>query len=77
MRDPNDDWPCKFDETGELNKRSTEFVLNQNIDSGNVVNSSCEVNLGYTSPSDQPLAEDDDEAVELMIRAFLDEKVLK
>lgn len=77
MCDPNDDWSCKFDETGELNKSSTEFVQNQNIDSGNVVNSSCEVDLGYASPSGQPLAEDDNEAVELMIRAFLDEKVLK
>lgn len=77
MRDPNDDRPCKFDEFRELNKRSIEFLLNQTIDSGNVFTTSCEVDLGFTSPREQPAAEDDDEAIELMIRAFLDEKVLK
>ncbi|KAL8490760.1 hypothetical protein ACS0TY_022668 [Phlomoides rotata] len=66
MRDPDDDWPC-----------STKLFRNQTTNSGNAVTSSCVVDLGFTSPGGQPVEEDDDEVIEWMIRAFLDEKAFE
>lgn len=76
MCEPNDDWPCKFDESPELNKSRTGLVPNQTIDSGNRFISPGEVDCGFTFPRGQSGAEDDDEVTESKIRAFLDEKVL-
>ncbi|KAK6122661.1 hypothetical protein DH2020_043601 [Rehmannia glutinosa] len=74
MCEPNDDWPCKFDESPELNKNGTGLLPDQSIGSGQRFFPSGEVDCGFTFPIGQSGAEDDDEVTESKIRAFLDEK---
>ncbi|KAL2244068.1 UNVERIFIED_CONTAM: Mitogen-activated protein kinase kinase kinase NPK1 [Sesamum indicum] len=77
MCEPNDHWPCKFDESPELNKSGTVSLLNQTIDSGDRSFASAEVDCGFTFPRGQSGSEDDDEVTESKIRAFLDEKAFE
>ncbi|CAL5388601.1 unnamed protein product [Camellia sinensis] len=76
---PDDNWPCKSDDTPELESRVNLF-------SGQTVNKSADIpralgkgNNDFTFPCGPSVAEDDDddnEVIESKIRAFLDEKVL-
>ncbi|KAI3459365.1 hypothetical protein Pfo_016028 [Paulownia fortunei] len=75
--EPNDDWPCKFDESPELNKSRTGLLPNQSIDSGNRFSLAGGDDCGFTFPRGQSGAEDDDEETESKIRAFLDEKAFE
>ncbi|XP_057489139.1 mitogen-activated protein kinase kinase kinase NPK1-like [Actinidia eriantha] len=77
MSEPNDDWPCKFDGSPELDKSRVNLFPCQTInkaakspgESGNVDND-------FTFPGGPLATEDDDEVTETKIRAFLDEKAL-
>ncbi|KAI3469540.1 hypothetical protein Pfo_026203 [Paulownia fortunei] len=77
MCEPNDDWPCKFDESRELTKSGMEFLPSQIVEPGNRSLGSVEVDCGFTFPRGQSGPEDDDEVTESKIRAFLDEKALE
>ncbi|PIN04472.1 MEKK [Handroanthus impetiginosus] len=77
VSEPNDDWPCKFDESPEVNKSRTGLLQNQISESRNSVYASSEVDSGFTFPRGQSGAEDDDEVTESKIRAFLDEKAFE
>ncbi|KAK6117251.1 hypothetical protein DH2020_049016 [Rehmannia glutinosa] len=77
MCEPNDDWPCKFDESPELTKSGMEILSSHNVESGNRSFGSIEVDCGFTFPRGQSGPEDDDEVTESKIRAFLDEKALE
>ncbi|XP_052188158.1 LOW QUALITY PROTEIN: mitogen-activated protein kinase kinase kinase NPK1-like [Diospyros lotus] len=71
------DWPCKFDESPELEKSRVNLFSCQTIDNntkGFVTSSNMENE--FTFPSGPLAAEDDDEVTESKIRAFLDEKAL-
>ncbi|KAG8373043.1 hypothetical protein BUALT_Bualt12G0129800 [Buddleja alternifolia] len=76
MCEPNDDWPCKFDISPELNKSGTGSLQNHTIDPGNRILASGEVDCGFTLSRGQSM-EDDDEVTESKIRAFLDEKAFE
>ncbi|KAG5560110.1 hypothetical protein RHGRI_003410 [Rhododendron griersonianum] len=77
MAEPDDDWPCKFDASPELEKSR------MNLFSGHTINEAVEVSgassngdIDFTFPSGPSVAEDDDEVTESKIRAFLHEKVI-
>ncbi|XP_058192673.1 mitogen-activated protein kinase kinase kinase NPK1-like [Rhododendron vialii] len=77
MAEPDDDWPCKFDVSPELEKSRV------NLFSGHTINKAVEVSgassngdIDFTFPSGPSVAEDDDEVTESKIRAFLHEKVI-
>ncbi|KAE9453163.1 hypothetical protein C3L33_14935, partial [Rhododendron williamsianum] len=77
MAEPDDDWPCKFDASPELEKSR------MNLFSGHTINEAVEVSgafsngdIDFTFPSGPSVAEDDDEVTESKIRAFLHEKVV-
>ncbi|CAL5379351.1 unnamed protein product [Camellia sinensis] len=76
MSEPDDNWPCKSDDTPELESRVNLF-------SGQTVNKATDIprasgkgNNDSTFPCGPLVAEDDDddEVIESKIRAFLDEK---
>ncbi|GFZ08831.1 NPK1-related protein kinase 2 [Actinidia rufa] len=76
MSEPNDDWPCKFDESPELEKSRINFsgqIINNAAD---MPEASCNGDKDFTFPSGPSVAEDDDEVTETKIKAFLDEKAL-
>ncbi|CAL5415863.1 unnamed protein product [Camellia sinensis] len=76
---PDDNWPCKSDDTPELESRV-------NLLSGQTVNKATDIprasvkgNNDFTFPCGPSVAEDDDddnEVIESKIRAFLDEKAV-
>ncbi|CAL5388603.1 unnamed protein product [Camellia sinensis] len=78
MSEPDDNWPCKSDDTLELESKV-------NLLSGQTVNKATDMprasgkgNNDFTFPCGPSVAEDDDddnEVIESKIRAFLDEKV--
>ncbi|KAI8566229.1 hypothetical protein RHMOL_Rhmol02G0023900 [Rhododendron molle] len=77
MAEPDEDWPCKFDVSPELEKSR------MNLFSGHTINEAVEVSgassngdIDFTFPSGPSAAEDDDEVTESKIRAFLHEKVI-
>ncbi|CAL5389827.1 unnamed protein product [Camellia sinensis] len=80
MSEPNDNWPCKSDDTLELESKV-------NLLSGQTVNKATDIprasgkgNNDFTFPCGPSVAEDDDddnEVIESKIRAFLDEKGLE
>ena len=71
MSEPNNDWPCKFDESPELSRSRVNSV------SGRTINEAAgKVDNDFTFPSGPLGAEYDDEVTETKIRAFLVEKVL-
>ncbi|KAF7151195.1 hypothetical protein RHSIM_Rhsim02G0021400 [Rhododendron simsii] len=77
MAEPDDDWPCKFDVSPELEKSR------MNLFPGHTINEAVEVSgassngdIDFTFPSGPSVAEDDDEVTESKIRAFLHEKVI-
>ncbi|KAL7177697.1 hypothetical protein ACSBR2_030960 [Camellia fascicularis] len=79
MSEPEDNWPCKFDDTPELESRVNLFfgqTVNQVAD---IPRASGKGNNDFTFPC-RPLVadeeEDDDEVIESKIRAFLDEKLI-
>lgn len=76
MSEPNDDWPCKFDGSPEIEKSGV------NIFSGQAVNKAADspvasgnVDNDFTFPSEPSVVEDDDDVTETKIIAFLEEKV--
>ncbi|KAK9288473.1 hypothetical protein L1049_016930 [Liquidambar formosana] len=77
MCEPSDDWPCKFDESPELDRNginlsSSQFTNNAAGSPG----ASIKEEKDFTFPCGPLAAEDDDEVTESKIRAFLDEKAL-
>ncbi|CDO99017.1 unnamed protein product [Coffea canephora] len=76
--EPEDDWPCKFDESPELERHRTSLLASQAIQyPGNSVELSSKKDGGFTFPVGQLVADDEDEVTESKIRAFLDEKALE
>ncbi|CAL5377617.1 unnamed protein product [Camellia sinensis] len=80
MSEPDDNWPCKSDDTPELESRVNLF-------SGQTVNKVTDIprasgkgNNDFTFPCgplvDDDDDDDDDEVIESKIRAFLDDKVV-
>ncbi|NP_001312547.1 mitogen-activated protein kinase kinase kinase NPK1 [Nicotiana tabacum] len=77
MCEPDNDWPCKFDESPELTKSQANLHYDQaTIKPTNNPIMSYKEDLAFTFPSGQSAAEDDDELTESKIRAFLDEKAM-
>ncbi|XP_044498627.1 mitogen-activated protein kinase kinase kinase NPK1-like [Mangifera indica] len=68
MCEPTDDWPCKFDESPEVDR------YEMNLSSDARVSVKEENDFSFPCGSSAP--EDDDEVTESKIRAFLDEKAL-
>jgi mitogen-activated protein kinase kinase kinase ANP1 len=78
MSEPDDEWPCKFDESPELEGRNTSLFSSQAIKNpSDIIGHSGKDDGGFTFPVGQVVMDDDDEVTESKIRAFLDEKVLK
>ncbi|XP_059649988.1 mitogen-activated protein kinase kinase kinase NPK1 isoform X2 [Cornus florida] len=77
MLEPNDDWPCKSDESPELERSRTNLFSGQTINKAtDSTEASGNGDNDFTFPSGPVAAEDDDEVTESKIRAFLDEKAL-
>ncbi|XP_057485670.1 mitogen-activated protein kinase kinase kinase NPK1-like [Actinidia eriantha] len=76
MSEPNDDWPCKFDESPELEKSRINFSGQTINKAADIPEASCNGDKDFTFPSGPSVAEDDDEVTETKIIAFLDEKAL-
>ncbi|CAI9118555.1 OLC1v1020142C2 [Oldenlandia corymbosa var. corymbosa] len=77
MCEPDDNWPCKFDESLELERHGTNLFSSQVIqDPENNTGPSGMEDGGFTFPVGQLAAEEEDEVTETKIRAFLDEKAL-
>ncbi|CAK9173651.1 unnamed protein product [Ilex paraguariensis] len=84
MSEPNDDWPCKFDESPELEKSKMKLEKSKmNLFHCQILKkpgeSPAATGTGdndFTFPCGPLAAEDDDEVTESKIRAFLDEKAL-
>uniref|UniRef100_A0A5B6Z2A7 mitogen-activated protein kinase kinase kinase n=1 Tax=Davidia involucrata TaxID=16924 RepID=A0A5B6Z2A7_DAVIN len=75
MSEPNDDWPCKFDESPELDRSRMDLFSGQTINkAADSPGASGKGDNGFTFPSGPLAGEDDDEVTESKIRAFLDEK---
>lgn len=76
MCEPDDEWPCKFDESPELNRNNACLFSAQAIENpSESIGLSGKDDGGFTFPTGQGLMDDDDEVTETKIRAFLDEKV--
>ncbi|XP_057546197.1 mitogen-activated protein kinase kinase kinase NPK1-like [Amaranthus tricolor] len=69
MCEPNDDWPCKFDDSPEAGRSNIDFPRE---DCG-TAEASCHGENEF-SFSSEGLADDEEEVTESKIRAFLDEK---
>ncbi|CAN6677087.1 unnamed protein product [Malus baccata var. baccata] len=77
MCEPNDDWPCKFDESLETERSGINFSPCQTIhEASRSIGASQRVETEFMFPSGPSAAEDDEEVTESKIRAFLDEKAL-
>ena len=77
MSEPNDDWPCKFDGSPELDKSRVNLFPCQTINkAANSPGESGNADNDFTFPGGPLTTEDDDEVTETKIRAFLDEKVI-
>ncbi|XP_050132515.1 mitogen-activated protein kinase kinase kinase NPK1-like isoform X2 [Malus sylvestris] len=77
MCEPNDDWPCKFDENLETERSGINFSPCQTIhEASGSIGASQKVETEFMFPSGPSAAEDDEEVTESKIRAFLDEKAL-
>ncbi|GFZ22064.1 NPK1-related protein kinase 3 [Actinidia rufa] len=76
MSEPNDDWPCKFDVSPELEKSRINFSGQTTNKAADIPEASCNGDKDFTFPSGPSVAEDDDEVTETKIIAFLDEKAL-
>ncbi|KAJ1423771.1 Serine/threonine-protein kinase, active site [Sesbania bispinosa] len=78
MCEPVDDWPCKFDETQNLEKSRVDLSPDQTIRKtmrSHEPSSKVENDFSFSS---EPLGvEDDDEVTESKIRAFLDDKAFE
>ncbi|KAM1499303.1 hypothetical protein PS1_022397 [Malus domestica] len=75
MCEPNDDWPCKFDENLETERSGINFSPCQTIhEASGSIGASQKVETEFMFPSGPSAAEDDEEVTESKIRAFLDEK---
>lgn len=75
MCEPNDDWPCKFDDSPEVGRSNTDLFPKEDC---GTAEPSCNGETEFTFPSEAPneaLADDDEEVTESKIQAFLDEKV--
>lgn len=68
MMEPDDGWPCKFDESPESEKSRIN-------EAAEISGASCTGDRDFSFPSGPSVAEDDDEVTESKIRAFLHEKV--
>ncbi|XP_057249673.1 mitogen-activated protein kinase kinase kinase NPK1 isoform X1 [Beta vulgaris subsp. vulgaris] len=74
MCEPNDDWPCKFDDSPEVGRSNTDLFPKEDC---GTAEPSCNGETEFTFPSEAPneaLADDDEEVTESKIQAFLDEK---
>lgn len=77
MSEPNDDWPCKFDGSPEIDKSGVNSFSGQTVNkAADSTVSYCNVDNDFTFPSEPSVAEDDDDVTETKIIAFLEEKVL-
>lgn len=77
MCEPTDDWPCKFDESPEVERNRINISYSQAIDeTAGITVVSGKGETEFTFPCGSSAAEDDDEVTESKIKAFLDEKVL-
>ncbi|KAH9765182.1 mitogen-activated protein kinase kinase kinase 3 [Citrus sinensis] len=76
MCEPTDDWPCKFDESPEVQRNRMNISSSQAINeaAGSIGVSKAENE--FTFPCGSSAAEDDEEVTESKIKAFLDEKAL-
>ncbi|KAL8162671.1 hypothetical protein V2J09_014160 [Rumex salicifolius] len=74
MCEPDDEWPCKFNET-TTNLEENESDSHSKGASGANRESCVNMDGDFTFPS-EPLGDDDDEVTESKIREFLDEKAL-
>ncbi|KAM3265637.1 mitogen-activated protein kinase kinase kinase NPK1 [Capsicum annuum] len=74
MSEPDNDWPCKFDESPELTKSQANLHFGQ-IKPTNSPLMTCKEDV-FAFSGGQSAAEDDDELTESKIRAFLDEKAM-
>ena len=75
MSEPDNDWPCKFDESPVLTKSQANLDFGQaTIKPTNSLIMSYKEDA-FAFSGGQSAAEDDDELTESKIRAFLDEKV--
>lgn len=70
MCEPNDDWPCKFDDSPEVGRSNIDFFPREDC---GTAEASCNGENGFTFPS-EALADDDEEVTESKIQAFLNEK---
>ncbi|XP_043692647.1 mitogen-activated protein kinase kinase kinase NPK1-like isoform X2 [Telopea speciosissima] len=77
MCEPTDNWPCKFDESSVLEQKGIDLHSDYSVTgiSGSPRASTKDDN-DFSFPFGPSVSEDDDEATELKIRAFLDEKAL-
>ncbi|KAI4317777.1 hypothetical protein L6164_025620 [Bauhinia variegata] len=78
MCEPEEDWPCKFEENLNMEKSRVNLSPDQTM-SKTMRNPEVfpEVENNFSFPSEPLGAEDDDEVTESKIRAFLDEKALE
>lgn len=76
MSEPDNDWPCKFDESPELTRSQANLDFGQaTIKPTNSPIMSYKEDA-FAFSGGQSAAEDDDELTESKIRAFLDEKAM-
>lgn len=77
MCEPTDDWPCKLDQSIELERSGIDLCSSQTT-----CKNACSPGVSgkgendFTFPCEPIPTEDDDEVTESKIRAFLDEKAL-
>ncbi|KAK2969449.1 hypothetical protein RJ640_011346, partial [Escallonia rubra] len=77
MSEPNDDWPCKFDESPELDRSARNLITGQTTAKpGGSPGAAGYGDEDFTFPNGPSAVEDDDEVTESKIRAFLDEKAV-
>ncbi|XP_021750350.1 mitogen-activated protein kinase kinase kinase NPK1-like isoform X1 [Chenopodium quinoa] len=70
MCEPNDDWPCKFDDSPEVGRSNIDLFPREDC---GTAEASCNVGTEFTFPS-EALGDDDEEVTESKIQAFLNEK---
>ncbi|CAL5335097.1 unnamed protein product [Camellia sinensis] len=79
MSEPDDNWPCKSDDTLELESK-VNLLFGQTVNKAtDIPRASGKGNNDFTFPCGPSVAEDDDddnEVIESKIRAFLDEKAV-
>ncbi|KAK3002975.1 hypothetical protein RJ639_018730 [Escallonia herrerae] len=77
MSEPNDDWPCKFDDSPELDRSARNLITGQTTAKpGGSPRAAGNGDEDFTFPNGPSAVEDDDEVTESKIRAFLDEKAV-